>query len=76
MVAAARGEVTELTDRRNAIAAELGQLSGVIEALAVEEGRPRPTPDGRPTREAEVPAAVRPTDQNGVRTAASTYSRR
>ena len=26
--------------RRNAIAAELGQLSGVIEALAVEEGRP------------------------------------
>ena len=34
LLAEARAEVALLTERRDAIAAELGQLSGVIEALA------------------------------------------
>jgi hypothetical protein len=37
MLADAREEVAELTKRRDAIAGELGNLSGVIEALAVAD---------------------------------------
>jgi vacuolar-type H+-ATPase subunit H len=40
MIAEARAEVAALVKRRNAIAGELGNLSGVIEALAVAEGHP------------------------------------
>ena len=42
MLDEARGEVTRLRERRDQITAELGQLSGVITALAVPE-RPDPT---------------------------------
>jgi uncharacterized coiled-coil DUF342 family protein len=37
LLAEAREEVAALTERRNAIAGELGNLSGVIEALAVTD---------------------------------------
>jgi hypothetical protein len=40
----ARSEVDALARRRSAITAELGQLSGVIEALAVPEAAPRTHP--------------------------------
>jgi Skp family chaperone for outer membrane proteins len=41
-LADAREQVAKLVERRNAIAGELGNLSGVIEALAVAEGDPAP----------------------------------
>jgi hypothetical protein len=57
VLADARSELAALTRRRDAIAAELGQLSGVIEALAVAEGRP-PADDApaMPAGPPELPA--------------------
>jgi hypothetical protein len=66
LLADARSEVDALARRRTAITAELGQLSGVIEALAVPENGtgaiPRPVPsapsaDG-PTSDAPADAAA------------------
>ena len=44
LLAAARAEVSALKQRRDEIAAELSQLSGVIEALAVSESDPEEQP--------------------------------
>jgi uncharacterized coiled-coil DUF342 family protein len=44
LLAAARTEVAALKQRRDEIAAELSQLSGVIEALAVSESDPEEQP--------------------------------
>ncbi len=44
MLMEARSEVAALTERRNAIAGELGNLSGIIEALAVTETETETTP--------------------------------
>ena len=62
LLADARAEVDALARRRTAITAELGQLSGVIEALAVPEttgSLPSAGPDPVP---AEGDADSRPTD--------------
>jgi F0F1-type ATP synthase membrane subunit b/b' len=44
LLAGARAEVSALQRRRDEIAAELSQLSGVIEALAVSESDPEEQP--------------------------------
>ncbi len=44
LLASARAEVSALKQRRDEIAAELSQLSGVIEALAVSESDPEEQP--------------------------------
>lgn len=50
----ARAEIAQLQSQRDGIAAELGQLSGVIEALSVPEREPT-TGSGDPTPTAEPP---------------------
>ena len=66
LLADARAEVAALTARRNAIAGELGNLSGVIEALAVSDApqpstapppaeAPSPEPAASPPAEADAP---------------------
>jgi hypothetical protein len=76
LLADARAEVAILSQRRDAIAAELGSLSGVIEALAVAEAQPsnaaapppaapvepEPADEPEPAAEAEPaePVAVQP----------------
>jgi hypothetical protein len=60
----ARAEVALLSQRRDAIAAELGSLSGVIEALAVAESQPPAPPPAKPTpppaESAPAPTAIGP----------------
>ena len=66
VLADARSEVASLARRRDAITAELGQLSGVIEALAVAEGRPDEPATGRPDRSTEPGEPARPRLANRV----------
>jgi hypothetical protein len=57
----ARTEIAELTKRRKAIASELGNLSGVIEALAVDEGSNPTAPDPASAQPSNVqPSSAEP----------------
>ncbi|PZS17014.1 MAG: hypothetical protein DLM57_09160 [Pseudonocardiales bacterium] len=59
LLADAKAEVAALAERRNAIAGELGNLSGVIEALAVSDAA-RPMPPRRSNGVLRSPAPADP----------------
>ncbi|MDT4932832.1 MAG: hypothetical protein QOK11_724, partial [Pseudonocardiales bacterium] len=64
LLADARAEVAVLTERRNAIAGELGNLSGVIEALAVAD--PPRSRAAEPTPAEPPPAEPPPAEAEHV----------
>ncbi len=57
----ARAEVAQLQIQRDQIAVELGQLSGVIEALSVPEREAATSPDPSPPEDAGLPRPALPT---------------
>ena len=56
MLAEAREEVAVLARRRDAITGELGQLSGVIQALAVSESPDEVAPEAVRASDPDIPA--------------------